>query len=287
MLLTPLFPLHLSFIDPTLEHDLNSSTKPWALSPLISTMPHLAHRHVPVSSSLASRSPSPSSSPVIDVIPQPSARDPQSSKSAMIDNTDTWPPFPSLQSLTDDTAQLYLTLRSPVSLHSRSCSHSPSPSPHLSRQPSSSGRATPESSDGPVPTFPIESESFDPGNPGLVLPSSTESPSSTDKNRPTNHEDKREERRDRERTEKPAEHEQELQELRTAYHRRAYFLDALHRQELTFGPEVTLNPISTNDIWSLTLYVCAPLGHLHDRFLLRFSSVRPDTITEPAWRHLV
>ena len=33
-----------SFIDPTLEHDLSSTTKPWALSPLISTMPNLAHR---------------------------------------------------------------------------------------------------------------------------------------------------------------------------------------------------------------------------------------------------
>ena len=33
------------FVDPTLEHDLASKTKPWALSPLISTMPYLAHSH--------------------------------------------------------------------------------------------------------------------------------------------------------------------------------------------------------------------------------------------------
>lgn len=32
----------VSYIDPVMQHDLNSSTKPWALSPLISTMPHLA-----------------------------------------------------------------------------------------------------------------------------------------------------------------------------------------------------------------------------------------------------
>ena len=32
-----------SYIDPTLEHDLTSPTKPWALSPLISTMPYFAH----------------------------------------------------------------------------------------------------------------------------------------------------------------------------------------------------------------------------------------------------
>lgn len=36
----------LSYIDPTLEHDLTSPTKPWALSPLISTMPHFAHRKI-------------------------------------------------------------------------------------------------------------------------------------------------------------------------------------------------------------------------------------------------
>jgi len=34
----------MKYIDPTLEHDLTSQTKPWALSPLISTMPHFVHR---------------------------------------------------------------------------------------------------------------------------------------------------------------------------------------------------------------------------------------------------
>ncbi|KAF8887341.1 hypothetical protein BD779DRAFT_1611562 [Infundibulicybe gibba] len=33
----------MQYVDPTLTHDLTSSTKPWALSPLISTMPHFAH----------------------------------------------------------------------------------------------------------------------------------------------------------------------------------------------------------------------------------------------------
>jgi len=37
----------MRFIDPTLEHDLGSA-RPWALSPLVSTMPYLAH--TPVSS---------------------------------------------------------------------------------------------------------------------------------------------------------------------------------------------------------------------------------------------
>ncbi|KAF8637866.1 hypothetical protein AX17_002492 [Amanita inopinata Kibby_2008] len=36
----------MQFIDPTLEHDLGSQTKPWALSPLIATMPHFAHRRI-------------------------------------------------------------------------------------------------------------------------------------------------------------------------------------------------------------------------------------------------
>jgi hypothetical protein len=37
--------LHVhSFVDPTLQHDLMAQSKPWALSPLISTMPHFAHK---------------------------------------------------------------------------------------------------------------------------------------------------------------------------------------------------------------------------------------------------
>ena len=223
-------------------------------------MPHLAHRRVPqaVSSPLASRSPSPSpshSSPTPSLaIPQPGPRDLLSSKRAAIRNPKTWPPFPPPQSLTDDTAQLHLTLRNP---QSSSHSHSPSPSPHLSRQPS--GRTTPESSDSSLlPTLAVES--FDPGSP----PSSTESPPPTEKARSkkgsrlsaaslssllsANHEDKRE-RRDRKRTGKLAKHEQALLELRTADRRRAYFRDASHRQELTFGPEVrTIYPPSISSL---------------------------------------
>ncbi|KAJ4472999.1 hypothetical protein J3R30DRAFT_3513644, partial [Lentinula aciculospora] len=35
----------MSYLDPNLSHDLTSQTKPWALSPLIATMPHFAHSH--------------------------------------------------------------------------------------------------------------------------------------------------------------------------------------------------------------------------------------------------
>ncbi|KAI0754327.1 hypothetical protein C8Q80DRAFT_1265979 [Daedaleopsis nitida] len=36
----------MNFIDPTLEHDLASKSKPWALSPLIATMPYFEHKRV-------------------------------------------------------------------------------------------------------------------------------------------------------------------------------------------------------------------------------------------------
>lgn len=36
----------MKFVDPTLEHDLMSETKPWALSPLIATMPHFVHERI-------------------------------------------------------------------------------------------------------------------------------------------------------------------------------------------------------------------------------------------------
>ncbi|KAJ3810322.1 hypothetical protein F5876DRAFT_88957 [Lentinula aff. lateritia] len=35
----------MSYLDPNLTHDLTSQTKPWALSPLVATMPHFAHSH--------------------------------------------------------------------------------------------------------------------------------------------------------------------------------------------------------------------------------------------------
>ncbi|KAH0580562.1 hypothetical protein H2248_002055 [Termitomyces sp. 'cryptogamus'] len=36
----------MRYIDPTLEHDLTSQTHPWALSPLISMMPHFVHTRI-------------------------------------------------------------------------------------------------------------------------------------------------------------------------------------------------------------------------------------------------
>ena len=192
-------------------------------------MPHLAHKRVP----LASRPPSPLPSPVT---PRPGSHQQQPSGHPI--DRKTWPPFPSVQSLSDDTAQLHLTLSPPPS-----CSPSPTPSSLLSRHhSSSSGRATPDSDN------PVSSELLDPGNGNLAPPPESYA---TDKNRKNNrisasslasllsanHEDKKE-RKGRKRTEKFVKHQQALQELRTAERRRAYFRDASHRQELVFGPEV-------------------------------------------------
>ncbi|KAH9060618.1 hypothetical protein EDB87DRAFT_1683564 [Lactarius vividus] len=221
----------MHFIDPTLEHDLTSSTKPWALSPLISTMPHLAYKRVPGVSRQAS--------PVAGHLT--SSHKPQSLKQES--NHDGWPHFPPPQSLSDDTAQLHLTLKSPP-LHSASPSPSPSPgsSPLLSHR-LSSGAVTPESV-GSVPSS--ASTSPGPRNDALPEPSSLEKQNiKKKKNRLSAgtlasllpDEDKRRARKERKRTEKLARHEQALQELRTADRRRAYFRDASHRRDLIFGPE--------------------------------------------------
>lgn len=77
----------MSFIDPTLEHDLTSSSKPWALSPLITTMPHFAYKRVD------------------DDDPSPTS-------------------FPPSHSITDDTSTLHLALASADSGSSSSASSS-------------------------------------------------------------------------------------------------------------------------------------------------------------------
>ncbi|KAI9465756.1 DUF1769-domain-containing protein [Lactarius psammicola] len=229
----------MHFIDPTLEHDLMSSTKPWALSPLISTMPHLTHKRVPG----ISHQPS---SPVACHLT--SSCGPQSSEQEI--NYNEWPHFPPPHSLSDDTTQLHLTLKNLSLSHSASPSPSPShssaSSPHPSRRPSSGGDVTPDSG-GSVPSSVTASP--DP-NDAPLEPSSLEKQQHIKKKKnrlsagtlasllPVTHdEDRRKARQERKRTEKLARHEQTLQELRTSDRRRAYFRDAPHRRELIFGPE--------------------------------------------------
>jgi len=79
----------MKYIDPTLEHDLASKTKPWALSPLISTMPHFQHMR---------------------------ADDSDTEQSAIV--------FPPKTSIRDDLSQLACALRPSSPASSRSSSSS-------------------------------------------------------------------------------------------------------------------------------------------------------------------
>ena len=91
-----------SYIDPTLEHDLLSPTKPWALSPLICTMPHFMHTRVPAADSYNTA-----------ITRQVG----NNSRSSYL------PPFPPIQSITDSTDDLYLTvIQGPVASDSSSSS---------------------------------------------------------------------------------------------------------------------------------------------------------------------
>ncbi|KXN89352.1 hypothetical protein AN958_05850 [Leucoagaricus sp. SymC.cos] len=90
----------MNYIDPTLQHDLQS-TKPWALSRFVSTMPHFTHSrvHQDRSSPVASGEPS------------------------LWGKTRTFPPA---QSIVDSTPELYKTLRDCIPSSGSSSSLSPS-----------------------------------------------------------------------------------------------------------------------------------------------------------------
>ncbi|ESK88475.1 duf1769 family protein [Moniliophthora roreri MCA 2997] len=103
----------MHFIDPTLEHDLTSPTKPWALSPLITTMPHLAH--IRLGSDTA---------------------DSPASSSSSLELRSTPPKFPPSHSVVDDTSHLHLAL-GPFSV-----SPSPSSSSSSLASLSSGGKST-------------------------------------------------------------------------------------------------------------------------------------------------
>jgi len=91
----------MKFIDPTLQHDLTSKTRPWALSPLISTMPYFVHTALSSAelSQTYSSDSSDSSSEDAHSFPAP-LHTPQLSTPP--------PPFPSSASLVDDVTQLRL-----------------------------------------------------------------------------------------------------------------------------------------------------------------------------------
>ncbi|KAI0261607.1 hypothetical protein BC834DRAFT_972556 [Gloeopeniophorella convolvens] len=204
----------MHFIDPTLEHDLTSNTKPWALSPLVATMPHLAHTRLPD----ASREPS----------PVRCRRPPHELRADAVDRKG-WPAFPPPQSLTDDTAQLHLALQRPAS---SSSSPSPSPSPLLSRA-TSSAESSPD---------PGSSASASP-NPNTLVLEEKEREKEKEKERKKKNRLSASSLASRlsvgglSREDKLVRHANALQELRGASARRTYFRDAGHRRELVFGPE--------------------------------------------------
>ena len=111
----------ISYIDPSLEHDLGSSTQPWALSPLVSTMPHLAHKHMHRGSRSLSRTSSRTSSRAPSPSPGPRENE-QSTSFQRVKHQQTlsvpgsedglsthfFPEFPPKISLEDDLSQIHL-----------------------------------------------------------------------------------------------------------------------------------------------------------------------------------
>ncbi|KAG6916949.1 hypothetical protein DXG01_004498 [Tephrocybe rancida] len=89
----------MNYIDPTLEHDLTSQTHPWALSPLVATMPHFAHTRV--DSLNIDEYDHNHLSPPSDLHRSISTTKAPSKSS----------PFPPTVSLVDDTSQLHLARR--------------------------------------------------------------------------------------------------------------------------------------------------------------------------------
>ncbi|KAF9450320.1 DUF1769-domain-containing protein [Macrolepiota fuliginosa MF-IS2] len=108
----------MNYIDPTLEHDLQSNTKPWALSPLVSTMPHLQHQR-------AHDAPSPLASDMF-LLPED---EPLST-------------FPSTRSIIDSTFEIYKTRRDRTPSSGSSVSSSSSSSSSIDSTASNKSNAT-------------------------------------------------------------------------------------------------------------------------------------------------
>jgi len=106
------------FIDPTLEHDLTSTTQPWALSPLIATMPHFMHERISSSSSASS---SRDSLVGLDTDATPTA-----TTFATFKSRPALAPFPPKDSIKDDTSQLHFALVEEISLSELTSSSSSS-----------------------------------------------------------------------------------------------------------------------------------------------------------------
>ena len=206
-MLTPFCPSN-SYIDPTLEHDLTSSTKPWALSPLIATMPHFAHTHPRAPSSPFQRQSTPETE------------------------------FPPSHSIKDSTSQLYLALVDPDD-HDDGTASSASFSSASSSESNSSipfgGRASPTS---------LASSASSGSQSSFVSLRSTSSSRHLHGGSERIKQAVRKVRRRRTLTNGNGdvhgmdERAKELGKIESAAQRRAYFASQKRRKEIMFGPEV-------------------------------------------------
>lgn len=103
----------MNYVDPTLEHDLTSHTKPWALSPLISTMPHFSHKrlHGSRSSSRSSSHSRHSRNPSSEFnFREEPAQGHGHQHHLSVSNADKFqlPPFPPERSMEDDLSHIHL-----------------------------------------------------------------------------------------------------------------------------------------------------------------------------------
>ncbi|THH09545.1 hypothetical protein EW146_g8658 [Bondarzewia mesenterica] len=195
----------MHFIDPTLEHDLASPATPWALSPLVATMPHFAHVRL---------------------------------SDANANDQNHWPEFPPKTSLTDDNSQLYLTYSSPSpssssSLSSSNSHSSPSSTSAVSSSPPSSyaSASHPEaycSASSLQSTFSRSDEKHETTEEHLM-----------DRNPADDYKKVKKQKKKKKKQMKRRDPDclsSLLRELTSAHKRRAYFKHADHRRQVVFGP---------------------------------------------------
>ena len=180
-----------------------SDTKPWALSPLIATMPHFVHERLDD----------------IRTSPLLGHKHADSTGSS----------FPPSQSLGEDTSQLQFAIAT-SSNSSSSTFSTPASSNSMCFTPASSGSAfvTPASSlSSRIPS--AASSSYD-------LPVSSRKPVSLGASV------KNSLKKPLEKAQKKSKVDRSL-DLRTASDRRSYFSSPQHRQEIEFGPDVSRLPL--------------------------------------------
>ncbi|TFY68722.1 hypothetical protein EVG20_g3449 [Dentipellis fragilis] len=241
----------MKFIDPTLDHDLSSPTKPWALSPLIATMPHFSYTHLAASQSAIESGPD--GNPQSGTLGDPTHRAapaPAAQPASRPEPHSSWPPFPprNARSIADDTSELHLAMHAGVGI--------PSP-PRLATSDSGSSTSSGSSSNSrsssnasSSQSLPLEVVRRDIGprshssthlcvdSDAVHKKKNRVSASSISSISSRLSETGKKERKKLEKAIKKAEkHDRSLQHLDTPAKRQAYFRDTEKRREIVFGPE--------------------------------------------------